>query len=205
MKALLANGVARLLIIALLSTAGCRSTAPQGLEEKTSIPGGGPPREPQVVPVQGEVGSFEEVLAVLDRPGNVPGLGCLSFQNDQTIAIAHIKRGAAQPDTTIVRLLRSALARIPGAEPVEKVVSSAEIRVVESKYSFTELDAWRNVIRRYFGMPGGMVMLGINHTQCKYFIGVEDLSTADVLRNELGKEGVPEDAYFIEQQDPVIH
>jgi hypothetical protein len=130
-------------------------------------------------------------LGTLGR--TVPGFGGLFIDNGvPTVYLTDVtKRGAAE--------------RALGAFAQTRGVAPGEIRVLQGRYSYGDLDRWTQAVSYEAFEQGGVVFVDLDEAANRVLVGVERGASHANIRSLAARLGVPAEALVVRETAPIVY
>jgi len=130
-------------------------------------------------------------LGVLAR--TVPGFGGLFLDHGvPTVYLTDVtKRGAAE--------------RALGGFAQSRGVAPAEIRVLQGKYAYGDLDRWTQAVSYEAFEQGGVVFVDLDEAANRVLVAVERGASHANIRSLAARLGVPAEALVVRETDPIVY
>jgi len=177
------NSVATLAIVTALATIGGVAVSTQS------------PLQPEIS--RSGAPSLDEQM--LDVARQNPDFGGMYFDREGRLTMHVLKSGLAAPDG-FERLAGMSL-DVESAfhdHPNMEVAATKRMNVVPADYRFTDLYGWLQAVTRELLAIPGVVLTDIAEDRNRLRIGVEKAELAAVVREGLGRLGIPADAAIVE-------
>ncbi|HKC38351.1 MAG TPA: hypothetical protein VKC15_02300 [Gemmatimonadales bacterium] len=123
----------------------------------------------------------------------VPGFGGLFIDNGvPTVYLTDVtKRGAAE--------------RALGGFAQSRGFSPGEIRVLQGRYAYGDLDRWTQAVSYEAFDQGGVVFVDLDEASNRVLVGVERGASHANLRSLAARLGVPAQALVVRETDPIVY
>lgn len=121
----------------------------------------------------------------------VPGFGGMFLEEDilKVYLVNPEKKSAAE----------EAIASVFGRERIPR----EGIQVLRGEYSFTQLKEWHNRMGGLFDIQG-VFYTDVDESSNRLKVGVKSSDLSGPVEKELKQQGIPRDAFIIEQTEPVV-
>jgi len=123
----------------------------------------------------------------------VPGFGGLFIDNGvPTVYLTDVtKRGAAE--------------RALGAFAQSRGVAPGDIRVLQGRYAYGDLDRWTQAVSYEAFDQGGVVFVDLDEAANRVLVGVERGASLANIRGLAARLGVPAEALVVRETDPIVY
>jgi len=123
----------------------------------------------------------------------VPGFGGLFIDNGvPTVYLTDVtKRGAAE--------------RALGAFAQSRGFAPGDIRVLQGRYAYGDLDRWSRAVTFEAFDQGGVVFVDLDEAANRVLVGVERGASHANVRSLAARLGVPDEAVVVRETDPIVY
>src|SRR6266850_1196025 len=123
----------------------------------------------------------------------VPGFGGLFIDNGvPTVYLTDVtKRGAAE--------------RALGAFAQSRGFAPGDIRVLQGRYAYGDLDRWSRAVTFEAFDQGGVVFVDLDEAANRVLVGVERGASHATVRSLAARLGVPAEAIVVRETDPIVY